>query len=119
MSEEEIIKQIKNDLYVGEFYGITEDAVKGLLDLYNKQKEELEDLKDVQQQICNEELLTQEYVQNNFISKDKIRNKIKNLEKSKEFNEVITIKFRQHGFENGVNIKFLIDIMIDILKSLL
>ena len=46
MTEEEIIKQIKNDMNVGEFYGITEDAIKGLLNIYNKQKEEIERLKN-------------------------------------------------------------------------
>lgn len=53
MSEEEIIKQIKNDLNIGEFYGITEDAIKGLLDLYNKQKEEIERLKNDKKKALN------------------------------------------------------------------
>ena len=38
MNEKEILKQITNDLNVGEFYGITEDAIKGLLNLYNNEK---------------------------------------------------------------------------------
>lgn len=101
----------------------TENSIKVVLNLIDKQQKEIEKLK--QTIIIDENVITSlekdlfEGGSNYIVSKDKIRNKIKNLEKSKEFNEVITIKFRQHGFENGVNIKFLIDIMIDILKSLL
>lgn len=46
--------------------------------LIDKQKE-IEELNEIKQQICNEELITQDYVQENFISKDKIREKIKEV----------------------------------------
>ena len=43
-------------------------------------KNEIEQLNEIKQQICNEELITQDYVQENFIKKDKIREKIKEIE---------------------------------------
>lgn len=45
-----------------------------------KQQKEIEDLNEIKQQICNEELITQDYVQDNFIAKVKIRELIKELE---------------------------------------
>ena len=36
-------------------------------------KNEIEQLNEIKQQICNEELITQDYVQENFIKKDKIK----------------------------------------------
>jgi hypothetical protein len=52
---------------------ISKKEIKSLL-------KEIEELNEIKQQICNEELITQDYVQENFISKDKIREKIKELE---------------------------------------
>lgn len=80
MTEKEIIEQIKNDLSVGEFYDITEDAVKGLLDLYNKQQKEIEELKNGQIDFWISDKEIEEKIKNKFISKDKIIEMIKELE---------------------------------------
>jgi hypothetical protein len=100
MTEKEIIKQIKNDLNVGEFYGITEDSIKGLLDLYNKQKEEIKELKAITKMydsyigekmpvnsniiIADREYFMNGTFVNKFINKDKIREKIKNFKAVKQ-----------------------------------
>ena len=75
------------------------------INLIEKQQKELKDLKDIQQQICNEELFEKEYVDklkkeieelkeelddmiNNvhkyFVAKDKIKAKIEEIDKSYE-----------------------------------
>lgn len=46
-----------------------------------RKEEEIEQLNEIKQQICNEELISQDYVQENFIKKDKIIEKIKKYEK--------------------------------------
>ena len=51
-------------------------ASQKALNLIEKQSKEIEKLKDIKQKICNEELLEQEYVKENFIHKDKIKAKI-------------------------------------------
>lgn len=79
MSEEEIIKQIKNDLNIGEFYGITEDAIKGLLDLYNKQKEDIMYFRTDIQDLADDLELWQDRC-GNSVDKDDIRHKIMELE---------------------------------------
>lgn len=69
-----------------------------LLNLLDKKQKEIEDLNEIKQQICNEELITQDYVQDNFIAKGKIREKIKELE-----NETIPLKEdykKYHFFSN-------------------
>ena len=72
------------DGYKGHVYSVV------LLNLINKQQKEIEQLNEIKQQICNEELITQDYVQENFISKDKI------MEIAKEYIEDETIDL--HGF---------------------
>ena len=57
------------DGYKGHVYSVV------LLNLINKQQKEIEQLNEIKQQICNEELITKYYVKENFISKDKIRKK--------------------------------------------
>ena len=48
-------------------------AIETILKIVEKQLKEIEELNEIKQQICNEELITQDYVQDNFIAKDKIR----------------------------------------------
>ena len=82
MSEEEIIKILKilqedmsdyNSFMVGEFGERQIEAIQCLLDLYNKQKEELK------RQI-NTRIIEEKFIENNYISKDKIREQIRQLE---------------------------------------
>lgn len=81
MSEEE--KQAYDNLIMLRYFTMEKedkDSIGIIIKFIEKQQKEIEDLKDVQQQICNEELLTQEYVQNNYIRKDKIREKMKHYQ---------------------------------------
>ena len=110
MTEKEIIKQIKNDMNVGEFYDKTEDAIKGLLDLYNKQKEEIEELKTITNSynsynvdnmnghniiIADSEYFANGTFVEKYISKDKIRNLLPKINgsishfKSKNDNHIV------------------------------
>jgi hypothetical protein len=64
-----------------------------LLNLLNKQQKEIEDLNEIKQQICNEELITQDYVKENFIAKDRIREILKDLDEFDDyFFNVSTLK---------------------------
>ena len=103
MSEEEIIQTLENRLK--SWNNIKEDcknselsnvidqiekdnqATQGLLDLYNKQKEEIEDYKYM--------------IEINYISKDKIRDKIKKLEKLYEK------EMKPYQTEFGLNLSLL------------
>lgn len=72
MSDDEKIKQLENKLKK------LEKENQALFELYNfndasSLAKELQDLKDIQQQICNEELFSKEYVDKNYIHKDVIR----------------------------------------------
>lgn len=80
MSEEEkeAIKLLKQEPDFSLSYYKREHAIDIVLNLIEKQQKEIEDLKEVEQQICNEELITQDYVTKNYISKNKIRELIKN-----------------------------------------
>jgi hypothetical protein len=51
-----------------------------LLNLLNKQQKEIEELKDIQQEACEKEIINQKHIKENYISKDKIREAIKNRE---------------------------------------
>jgi hypothetical protein len=79
MSEEEIIEYIKGYLELdGDFISErTYKAIAGLLDLYNKQKEEIEYYKDELEKESS--IWTKIEKGNDFISKDKIRDKINEL----------------------------------------
>ena len=69
MSEEEIIEILKRDMFM--FSCEQEEAIQGLLDLYNKQKEKNKELTDeymIQKHLINPDFLK------NYISKDKIKN---------------------------------------------
>ena len=70
VKEEEIIKEVKTMFKDSDSkYWIGENGVKalqGLLDLYENKKQELE------RQI-NARMINEEFVENNYISKDKIR----------------------------------------------
>ena len=80
MSEEEKIAMLELNRYV---YGkqLSKDDIVDymsiLFGLIHRQQKEIEQLNEIKQQICNEELITQDYVQENFIKKDKIREKNK------------------------------------------
>ncbi len=85
MSEEEkkAIEYWKRDI---EFYHLntqlaSEHYAQIILNLIEKQQKEIEALNEIKQQICNEELITQDYVQDNFIAKDKIRETLKKYDK--------------------------------------
>ena len=82
MSEEEIIKEI---IFMAKWFPklnlIKErQAIQGLLDLYNKEKE-----KYIFEKVAKEEV---EELLEDSISKDKIREKIEEYKKPKKFKEV-------------------------------
>lgn len=84
MSEEEIIDIIKDFLELREIYSsdnmrksflsIYKDAIQGLLDLYNKEKEKNKKLTD--EYLIQRDLINAEFLNENYISKDKINSKI-------------------------------------------
>ena len=86
MSEEEIIEIIKDFLDLREihssdamtksFLSIYKEAIQGLLDLYNNEKEKNKELEDE----LEDWKFTTKYVENNYISKDKINLKIEEYE---------------------------------------
>ena len=75
MSEEEkkAIENLKKNR------GVSFKEADVLSNLLEKQQKEIEDLNEIKQQICNEELITQDYVQKNFVQKDKIREKMREI----------------------------------------
>ena len=60
--------------------GCREDACEIVLNIVNRQQKEIEDLKDIQQEMCEKEIINQRYIKENYIHKDKIREAIKNRE---------------------------------------
>lgn len=102
MSEEEIIKQTEiyiNLLVEERKYGTAsieqirfQETIQGLLDLYNKEKEKNKEY---------ERQLDLDYVDENFISKDKIREKIEEYKK----------------YDNGINYENEISILQELLEG--
>lgn len=91
MSEEEreaievlkgLLKYKYKDIYVLEcdFY-----AVETVLNLIEKQQKEIEQYKELDKKICNEELLNKNYVLENYISKNILKAKIKELEEKDKY----------------------------------
>lgn len=108
MSEEEkkAIEWLKNATFFS-----ARIYAPSILNLIENQQKEIEELNEIKQQICKEELITQDYVQDNFIAKDKIKEKIKELE---ENNKRIEKQFKggsqnllQNYIENIAQIKIL------------
>ena len=81
MSEEEIIESVKYHIlleYLG-FCNIDKVSLQGLLDLYNELKEKNASL---QKEI---KLMKSININDNYISKDKIRERIKELEEKSDY----------------------------------
>ena len=131
MTEEEIIKQVKDDIEFGEFYGITEDAIQGLLDLYNKQKQEAEhyraensirdkSLFNIAEKVgitkCGiTESMIINAIDNNYISKNKIIDNIKELEILK-MTSFANNEISKQVYKEQID---LINMQINVLKNLL
>lgn len=88
LSEEEIIRNVKRiiEYKVISNYINNYDCrvIQGLLDLYYKQQKEIEELKKQNYEIVKElkprvQIDDTEYIERNFISKDKIREKIEEI----------------------------------------
>ena len=85
MSEKEIIEWLKNTSLDTLEYKKDMEAIEGLLDLYNKEKEKNEELDRFSKEVLkkNLELVDGQYndiIKDNYIHKDTIRKKIKELE---------------------------------------
>lgn len=109
MSEEEAISICKNIIrsingdtcYMNYSKEQDKEAIETILDLYNKQKQELDSVKEI--------YYTQSEIENNYISKDLIREKLEILVKGKndDWNNEYFIEGRKK------------EAQIDILKELL
>ena len=90
MSEEEIIKILNSyttDLYHSYKEGVILKAIKDLLDLYNKEKEKNKRIKDASLMVVgrrNGKEYAQKLVLEEYIHKDKIKQKIKELEEMRD-----------------------------------
>ena len=87
MNEEEIIKKAISEIeyYTKEIKDFkdcktvvndcrqTIDMIQGLLDLYNKEKEKNKELKEELNRQINTRIMSEEFIEKNFISKDKIK----------------------------------------------
>ncbi len=106
MNEEEIINILTDDivaLNVG--YEKYEEAVQGLLDLYNKEKERNKDLEQIEKEhkeengMLREELENIEYIKRNFdyCLEQKIKEgiELKVKEKIEEYNKMIDATFKE------------------------
>lgn len=90
--EKKAIERLKNiAIYIGDNYTFSQQGIRNLrenlrivLPVIEKQSKELEQLKDIQQQICNEELIEEKYVKENYVAKGKIKAKIEVLDKQEE-----------------------------------
>lgn len=79
MSEKEIIEEIKK--YLDYKKDVSIDTLENLLNLYTKQKEENKQLKNKNENLQKEIKIMKSINVNDFmIAKDKIRNKIKELD---------------------------------------
>ena len=98
LSEEEIIEYLENQDNSMKWNYQTLHAIKGLLDLYNKQKQEIENLQSINKEHqklngqlreeiekhCNAREIEEKYIKENFISKDeykKLETKYQNVER--------------------------------------
>ena len=100
MSEEEIIKVLNYQLNMkgtDVYAPINYDAIQGLLDLYNKQKEEIKALELIHE-TYKEEMKS---IEKRFISKDKIRDKKTKLE------EIYQKEMKPYQTEYGLNLSLL------------
>lgn len=102
MNEKEIIEILKRDMFM--FSCEQEEAIQGLLDLYNKEKEKNIELlvkldmkkilfarKDhITKEILCEYYIRKDEIDKDYISKDKIREKIKEIRSNKQYNFVGT-----------------------------
>lgn len=122
MSEEEIIRNVKRIIEYKVISNYINDndsrAIQGLLDLYNKEKEKNKNIEDIfvadnlpkeQVAIIISKQYFSEYkeLKSNYISKDKIKNLIKSLEKQQEENRK----------ELDKGIKYLSDNMVEAAKN--
>lgn len=112
MSEEEIIKDLKNFIalaqkeenfiYYSEYKFDNElaERVQILLDLYNKEKEKNKKLTD--EYLIQRDLINAEFLNENYISKDKIKEKIEELEKEKsKYTGYKGLEFSRTGLINA------------------
>ena len=96
-----------------------------ILNLIEKQQKEIEELqkhKEHEQEYQNGEVFSAKqiyYIEENYIDKDKIREKIKEYETIINQNKLMSIKVRQHGFAQENIIQNIISAKIEILKELL
>lgn len=90
-----------------------EESIDILLNLIEKQQKEIEELKDIQQKICNEELFEKDYIISNYVSKAKIKAKIEELIKEGNYRTADNPNGRVH-FQKEVT-----DYQIAVLQSLL
>lgn len=123
MSEEEIIKEC-TELAKDEYKQLydcwdierAEQAIQGLLDLYNKEKEKNEDLQIkvryyedimIKQNVEREfETLYKDLhriVKTEYVSKDKIKDLIQDIDETIHITKDDEVKFYMLGFKNSIN----------------
>lgn len=82
MSEEEkkAIEELEEFIEDDEIENISVFTAKKIKNIIDNRQKEIEELKDIQQEMCEKEIINQKHIKENYISKDKIREKIKELE---------------------------------------
>ena len=80
--EKEAIKWFDTERKLVEITNGDNNYFSIILNLIDKLQKQLDQLKEVDKQICNEELISEKCVREYYISKDRIRNKIKELDDS-------------------------------------
>ena len=126
MSEEEIIEKVRFKLAIdrNEKLFIDKKILQKLYEFYIEEKEKnkklnkyIEDRARVGKDI--QTFINKDYVNQEYISKDKIREKIKEYETTINQNKLMAIKVRQHGFAQETIIQNMIRAKVEILKELL
>lgn len=101
MTEEEAIDVFKSPLLKDDGYERHQMAIETILDLYNKQKEEIEECETRLQEEINENCKLKYELYGNSINKAKIRDKKKKLEKLYEK------EMKPYRTEFGLNLSLL------------
>lgn len=122
MSEEKLLRLLREKIEKSNKYVLYVDYLD-LLDLLNiieKQQKEIEGLKEMKalQDLIDTNIIIADY-SHNYISKDKIREKIEELEKAINQNKIMSIQVRQHGFGQKTIEQYAIRATVEILKELI
>ena len=135
MSEEEknSIEYLKSRIYGNKgckFIDVAQSDLRTLLNLIEKQQKEINKLKEQNKKYQGIEdgttiiykskakYVREDRIEKYYIDKNKIREKIKELENCID-KPIVKLKVLQHGFTHEVNTQFIIKTIINILNELL